>query len=199
VVDLTAVAFGGATGAAVAHGEQGSELVSLRRWRAVVDEALGSDLGTDPLRDHPGDLDHPSPLVQVRFHPITGGDGGRRLGRLPVDLDVTTPDRAGCVRARLGQTDGMEPLVDADGVDAPTVAAEVPYSRRMSRRNMVWLAAILIAGVTVGAAAGWLPGVAAAVAVLVVSEVVERVLRRRRSRTHGTEVPSVRAAVKRKR
>ena len=49
----------------------------------------------------------------------------------------------------------------------------------MSKRNIVWLVAIVVVGVAVAFAAGWLWGLLAAVVVLVVSEVVERTRRRR--------------------
>ncbi|MCB0966453.1 MAG: hypothetical protein KDB37_06420 [Ilumatobacter sp.] len=61
----------------------------------------------------------------------------------------------------------------------------------MSKRNIVWLVAIVVVGVAVAFAAGWLWGLLAAVVVLVVSEVVERTRRRRR----GVSAPSVGAAI----
>ena len=53
----------------------------------------------------------------------------------------------------------------------------------MSRRNLIWLAAIVVAGVVVGVIAGWIWGIVAAVVVLVGSESVERQRRRKRGGT----------------
>lgn len=52
----------------------------------------------------------------------------------------------------------------------------------LSKRNLAWLAAIVIAGLLVGISVGPWWGVLAAVVVLVVSEVVERTRRSRRAR-----------------
>ena len=65
----------------------------------------------------------------------------------------------------------------------------------MSRRNLVWLGAIVVVGVVVTLVAGWLWGVLAAAATLAVSEVVERAARRRRLAATGGEAPSLRGAV----
>jgi len=61
----------------------------------------------------------------------------------------------------------------------------------MSKRNVTWLVAIVGAGIVVWLLAGALWGLLAAVAVLVVSEVVERALRRRRRAASGSSGPSV--------
>lgn len=55
----------------------------------------------------------------------------------------------------------------------------------VTRRNVVWLVAVLAAGVVVGVLAGWLWGVAAAIVTLVVSEIVERTRRARVRRARG--------------
>ena len=52
----------------------------------------------------------------------------------------------------------------------------------MSKRNMTWLAVVIVVGVLGWLAVGWLVGVIAAVAMLVVSEVVERRARAQRRR-----------------
>lgn len=65
----------------------------------------------------------------------------------------------------------------------------------MSRRNVVWLVAIVGVGVVVALVAGWLWGVLAAVATLVVSEVVERRRRARLRRERGTDGPRVRDVI----
>jgi hypothetical protein len=56
---------------------------------------------------------------------------------------------------------------------------------RVSRRNVVWLVAIVVVGVVGGVLAGWLWGVVAAGVTLVVSEVVERMRRQRIQRERG--------------
>ena len=55
---------------------------------------------------------------------------------------------------------------------------------RVSTRNVVWLAVIVTVGVLAGAFLGWAWSLAGMVAVLVVSEVVER-----RRRSTGTPTP----------
>ncbi|MFW2334098.1 hypothetical protein [Ilumatobacter sp.] len=58
----------------------------------------------------------------------------------------------------------------------------------MSRRNAIWLVAIVAVGVVVGWIAGLVWGLVAGGAVLVVSEVVERVARgRRRAEKHAAD------------
>ncbi|MAT04098.1 MAG: hypothetical protein CL424_03525 [Acidimicrobiaceae bacterium] len=64
----------------------------------------------------------------------------------------------------------------------------------MSKRNIVWLVAIVVVGVFVGIVAGWLWGLLAAAIVLVVSEVVERSARRRRRADRGETGPTSLAA-----
>lgn len=59
----------------------------------------------------------------------------------------------------------------------------------MNRRNVVWLAVIVVVGVVVVVAAGWLWGVLAALATLVVSEVVERGRRARLRAERGADAP----------
>lgn len=65
------------------------------------------------------------------------------------------------------------------------VAAVPGEGDEMSKRNLMWLAAIVVVGVVVGVAVGPLWGVLAGVVVLVASEVVERSRRRRRRAEHG--------------
>lgn len=60
----------------------------------------------------------------------------------------------------------------------------------MSTRNLVWLAAVVTAGVVVGIAAGWVWGLVAGAVVLGVSEVVQRTARRKRQAAAGVEIPS---------
>lgn len=84
----------------------------------MVDVAVGRGTGTHSLRDDLADLDDPLTAVQAGDHLVADGDGGGWLRRAPVDLDVATPDRGGSVGACLGEPDGVQPLIDADGVDA---------------------------------------------------------------------------------
>jgi hypothetical protein len=66
----------------------------------------------------------------------------------------------------------------------------------VSRRNLAWLVVVVGAGLVVGVTAGWLWGVLAAVAVLAISETVERTLRKRRRAARGiTEAPKLRDAI----
>lgn len=69
----------------------------------------------------------------------------------------------------------------------------------MSRRNVVWLVAIVVVGAVVWIAAGWLWGVLAAIATLVVSEVVERQRRARLRAERGAAPVGVRDVVKQRR
>lgn len=66
----------------------------------------------------------------------------------------------------------------------------------MGRRNLIWLAIIVVVAV-VGSIVfeAVLVGVLLGLAVLVVSEIVERTRRRRVAADAGTEVPSLRSAV----
>ena len=61
----------------------------------------------------------------------------------------------------------------------------------MSKRNLMWLGAIVVVGVVVWIAAGLIWGLVAGAAVLVVSEVVERLRRRRRAQATGVPPRSV--------
>lgn len=66
----------------------------------------------------------------------------------------------------------------------------------MSRRNMIWLGAVVVVGAVIGVTAGWVWGIVAAGAVLVFSEIVERARRQRLRSERGAEgVPSVRDAI----
>lgn len=66
----------------------------------------------------------------------------------------------------------------------------------MSKRNLIWLVAVVAVGVVVGVVAGWLWGVLAAIAALVVSEAVERTRRRRVRAASGVEgAPSIKDAI----
>lgn len=55
----------------------------------------------------------------------------------------------------------------------------------MSKRNIIWLVAIVAVAAVVWVVAGVLWGLGAGVAVLVISEVVERQARRRRQEARG--------------
>ncbi len=57
---------------------------------------------------------------------------------------------------------------------------------------MIWLGAVVVVGVVVAVAVSVLWGLVAGVATLVVSDVVERVRRRRRALATGSQVPSIR-------
>lgn len=55
----------------------------------------------------------------------------------------------------------------------------------MNKRNIVWLVAIVVVGVVGWIALTWWLGLAAAGVTLVVSEVVERAVRKRRRARHN--------------
>lgn len=65
----------------------------------------------------------------------------------------------------------------------------------MSKRNLIWLAVIAVVTIVVWISAGWLWGILAGVATLVVSETVERAARKRRVAASGADMPSVRDAI----
>lgn len=127
-IDAAAVALGGAAGAPVPLGEDGSELVPLRRGRALVVVALDGDGRADPLRDRaPHDDDAPS-RAQEGVDPVADLHPRRRLDGLAVDRHVPTTDGRGRVAAGLREPNGVEPLVDPHrvgpvGSDGFTVVA----------------------------------------------------------------------------
>ncbi|HEY5662861.1 MAG TPA: hypothetical protein VIS05_02370 [Ilumatobacter sp.] len=66
----------------------------------------------------------------------------------------------------------------------------------MSKRNVAWLVVIVVVGVSVWAVAGFVWGLAAAAGTLILSEAIERVVRRRRRAARGhTGGPSLRDAI----
>ncbi len=68
----------------------------------------------------------------------------------------------------------------------------------MSKRNMIWLAVVVVIGGVVWLIAGFLWGLLAAVVTLVVSEVIERTARQRRLNAKGAAPATpIRDAVKR--
>jgi hypothetical protein len=54
---------------------------------------------------------------------------------------------------------------------------------KVSRRNLIWLVAVVAAGLVGAIIEGWQVGLVAAAVVLVISEVVERMERSRRARS----------------
>jgi hypothetical protein len=52
---------------------------------------------------------------------------------------------------------------------------------KVSQRNLIWLVAVVAAGVIAGFAFNWKVGLTAAVVVLAISETVERAARKKRS------------------
>lgn len=70
----------------------------------------------------------------------------------------------------------------------------------MSKRNMAWLVAILAVGAIVWIVAGWIWGLIAAIAMLVVSETLERRARTQRQTARGdAPVSPLRTVVKSRR
>lgn len=72
------------------------------------------------------------------------------------------------------------------------VRSTVPH---VSKRNLIWLAAVVVVGVVVAIAAGVLWGLLAAAITLAASEVIERTRRRRRRAEHGGQVSPLRDAI----
>ena len=130
-IDLTALTLRGATGAAVAHCEAGVD-VSLGRWRAVIGVAADRDRRSDAFLDRALDHDDPAPTVQEGLDPVTHVDRRRRLGCLAVHVDVTPSARGSRLGAGLRESYGVEPLVDADGLDGVQSAASGPSSSPMT-------------------------------------------------------------------
>jgi len=122
LVDLAAVTLGRSAGAAVALGEQGSEVVAFGRGRAVILETLHGDRRSDALADDPRDIDDPLALVEQRLDPVADLDSRRRLGCLAIDLDMAAPARSRRVRTCLGQPNCVQPLVDSNGLDPSSLA-----------------------------------------------------------------------------
>ncbi len=70
----------------------------------------------------------------------------------------------------------------------------------MSKRNLVWLAAIIAVGAVLWVTQGVLWGIVGAIAVLVVSEAIERSRRKRQRAARGAEpAPSIFSVMKRSR
>ncbi len=67
--------------------------------------------------------------------------------------------------------------------------------RNVSKRNMIWLAAVVAVGVVVAVIAGVVWGLIAAAIVLVAGEVVERSRRRRLRSARGAEGSALRDAI----
>lgn len=67
--------------------------------------------------------------------------------------------------------------------------------RNVSKRNMIWLAALVVVGVVVTVLAGVVWGLIAAAVTLVASEAFERRRRRRIRSEHGAEGSALRDAI----
>ena len=65
----------------------------------------------------------------------------------------------------------------------------------VSKRNLIWLVAVVVVGVVVAVAAGVVWGLVAAVITLLASEVVERIRRRRLRAARGLDGSALRDAI----
>lgn len=66
----------------------------------------------------------------------------------------------------------------------------------VSKRNIAWLIVVVGVGILVGINAGWLWGIVAAIAVLALSESIERTRRKKLRAARGvTDAPHVRDAI----
>ncbi len=59
----------------------------------------------------------------------------------------------------------------------------------VSKRNLIWLVAVIATGLVAWLLAGWLAGIVAAGVVLAISEIVERRARRQRIAARTDDVP----------
>lgn len=83
----------------------------------MVGVAPDGDRGTDALGEHLVDHDGPTATMEVGLDAVADAHDRGRLGGLPVDVDVAGTARGGRLAARLGESYGVEPLVDAHGFD----------------------------------------------------------------------------------
>ncbi len=151
-VDLATIALGRAATASIPDGEQRPDVVALRRRSAVVVEALCSDRCADAFGDHPRHHDHPLAPVDQRLDAVADADRCRRLGGLAVHPHVSTPAGSGGVGARPRDPDGVQPLIDAGGLDDSSLTSAASAIRppldetsqvRMRLRQIVMVAADL--------------------------------------------------------
>jgi len=84
-IELTTFAFGRSAASPIAH-ERRRDVISW--WRAVIDQALGGDRGTDPLLDDADDFESPLSSGCGCRYPITDADRRGGLGVGAVDPDV---------------------------------------------------------------------------------------------------------------
>jgi hypothetical protein len=110
-LDTAALALGRTARAAITNCHRDG-LPAWRRWRALVDIALGGHGRTDALDNDPGD-DHDT-LASLVAQPylVTDPDRMRRLDPCPVDPDVAGPAGVGRVRTGLGQPHRPDPAVN---------------------------------------------------------------------------------------
>jgi len=121
-VDLSLVALGRSPGTGVTLPEHGRFLLAFRWGWAVVHVAIDSHRRTDTFGDGAFDDDDTPAPIQERLDPIARLHGCRRLGGFAVDVDMTASTGGRRVRSRLGETHGVEPLIDSNGVDQTSVA-----------------------------------------------------------------------------
>ncbi len=115
-IDLAPISLRGPTRARLANPE-GVVGLTLRRRRAVVGVALQGDGSTDTLVDCSLDHDDPPSAMEVRLDPVSDRHLSGRLGGLAVDVDVPASAGGGRLAPRLGEANGVEPLIDAHDVD----------------------------------------------------------------------------------
>ena len=103
----------------------------------MVGVALDGNGSADALLEEPLDDHDPPPLVQVRLDAITELNRRGRLDRLAVDVDVAAATRCRSLGSCLGEPDGVQPLVDADGVDAVSLPALLSSLAGEVRRTLL--------------------------------------------------------------
>lgn len=104
----------------------------------MIGVALDGHDRPDPLLEQPLDDDHAAALMQEGLDTIAELHRCRRLHGLAVDVDVATAARCCSLGSGLREPDGMQPLVDANGVDACQSAspASIVGSASRQTRNM---------------------------------------------------------------
>jgi hypothetical protein len=129
-VDFAALAFGRATRAALAHR---NPRLSLRRRRAVVDEALRSHRRPDTLLDEGRYLEDALALHEC-LDAVADLHLRRRLRCGTVHLDMAAPAAGRRRRAALVDPDGPEPNVHPSRVDVLLQVRFPPVLFCLSRR-----------------------------------------------------------------
>ena len=129
-VEISTVAFCWSAGPAVA-GERRRGKVAGRSRRTVVDDALGSHRGADPLLDDPNYLQNAVTMIDPCLYSIAHLDLGGGLGRFAIHANVAAVAGVGCRGTSLVKPNRPHPAID------PSRVHRVIFSRvaRMGGRS----------------------------------------------------------------